>query len=899
VLSFSVLELIVLISVIVILTLLSIALYKKLQQQHAVALGAHQALVAKHQQALAAVTTQKYALDAAKQVSEVRLRLLLDSAAEGIYGLDLKGRFSFVNKAALRMLDYANEADLIGQNAHQLIHHTKPDGTNYSATQSGMFHAQNDGHQLHENVDVLWTRTGRAVPVELWFYPVYENEDVTGSVVTFIDISEPLRLEAMRAASEQKFHHLMNTSPDAVLICDFAGILQYVNQTALDLLGFERADLLGKSYFSLVPSDWVAIYQQRLKELTKGNNQAQMETRLLHKNGHKITLELSLNSVFNDGLVYGTFRDISQRKEVEKQRKVMMERLSLATQAANLGVVDFDLASDVMHIDARGCELHGLPIQGDAYISYAEYQKNIHAEDLGGLDRAFKQALNGMQHEFHLQFRVCLANGQVRNLEAFVKVSRDARHDARRMLGVCRDITQQKMDEYEINLLAFYDPLTKLPNRRLLMDKLKHAVAMSEHSHSYGAVLFLDLDNFKKLNDTRGHDLGDLLLLEVSTRLRSCLREGDTVGRLGGDEFVVILESLSNHEELAMHQTELVAEKITRILAKPYELDEYLYQSSGSMGVSLFLGHQSSVDELLKHADSAMYQAKAAGRGVFRFYDAEIQKQIEQRDVLESDLRAAVERADELQLYYQIQIDSNERVLGAEILLRWMHPQKGMVYPDEFIPLAEESGLIVPIGDWILRRAVVQLKVWQDDPAMRDLKLAVNVSEKQFSRADFVEKLKRLLQFTGVNPELLKLELTESLMLEDIDSVIEKMQQLKKIGVQFSLDDFGTGYSSLSYLKKLPLDQIKIDQSFVRDISTDPNDAAIVEMIIAMSKSLQLNVIAEGVETTAQRDFLYHHGCHAYQGYLYGKPVCLEDFVALRQTTVANYPIASELALRT
>ncbi|MGB7649752.1 MAG: EAL domain-containing protein [Gallionella sp.] len=894
-LSFSVLELIVLVGVIVVLTVLSIALYKKLQQQHAVALGAQQKLVAKHQQALAAVTTQKYDLDAAKQVSEARLRLLLDSAAEGIYGLDLKGRFSFVNKAALRMLDYTNEADLIGQNAHQLIHHTKPDGSDYSATQSGMFRAQKDGHQLHEDVDVLWTRTGRAVPVELWFYPVYENEDVTGSVVTFIDISEPLRLEAMRAASEQKFHHLMNTSPDAVLICNFAGILQYVNQAALDLLGYERADLLGKPYFSLVQNDWLDAHQQRFETLTKGNNQAQMETRLLHKNGHKIALELSVNSVFNDGLVYGTFRDISQRKEVEKQRKLMVERLSLATQAAKLGVVDFDLASDVMHIDARGCELHGLPVQSDAYISYAEYQKNIHVEDLGGLDRAFKQALSGSQQEFHLQFRVCLATGQVRNLEAFVQVNRDAQ----RMLGVCRDITQQKMDEYEINLLAFYDPLTKLPNRRLLMDNLKHAVAMSEHSHSYGAVLFLDLDNFKKLNDTRGHDVGDLLLLEVSSRLRSCLREGDTVGRLGGDEFVVILESLSNHEELAMHQTELVAEKITRILAKPYELDEYLYQSSSSMGVSLFLGHQSSVDELLKHADSAMYQAKAAGRGVFRFYDAEIQKQIEQRDALESDLRAAVERSDELQLYYQIQMDSNERVLGAEILLRWLHPQKGMIYPDEFISLAEESGLIVPIGDWILKRAVVQLKVWQDDPVMRYLKLAVNVSEKQFSRADFVEKLKRLLQFTGANPELLKLELTESSMLQDIDSVIDKMQQLKKIGVRFSLDDFGTGYSSLSYLKKLPLDQIKIDQSFVRDISTDPNDAAIVEMIIAMSKSLQLNVIAEGVETTAQRDFLHHHGCHAYQGYLYGKPVCLEDFVALVQATVANYPIPSEMPLLT
>jgi diguanylate cyclase (GGDEF)-like protein/PAS domain S-box-containing protein len=878
-LNSSVIEL-VLLAVILTLIVCCVFLYKKFQRQHAHARVQQQALEVRHATALAAATTQKYALHVAQQVTETRLRLLLDSAAEGIYGLDLNGRFSFVNKAALRMLDYADEGELIGKNAHQQIHHTQPDGTAYSATQSGMFRAQQDGHQLHEDVDVLWTKTGRALPVELWFYPIYEDANVTGSVVTFIDISEALRLEASRAASEHKFQHLMNTSPDAVLISDFTGVLKYVNQAALDLLGYSRQELIGKSYFSLLPSDWLAGSQQRFSELIKANNQAQLETRLLHRSGRKIALDLSANSVFSDGLLYGTFRDISQRKEVEKNMKQMVQRLSLVTSAAQLGVVDFDLAADILQIDARGCELHGLAVQGGACISYAEYQKTIHPEDLGRLDKAMQQVISGEQPNVNLQFRTQLNNGAVRNLEASIMVNHEE-HQAVRILGVCRDITQQKMDEYEINLLAFYDPLTKLPNRRLLMDNLKHAVAMSEHTHSYGAVLFLDLDNFKKLNDTRGHDVGDLLLLEVASRLRSCLREGDTVGRLGGDEFVVILESLSTQSELATHQTELVAEKITSILAQPYELDELLHQTTSSMGVSLFFGHQESVDELLKHADSAMYQAKAAGRGVFRFYDAEVQRQIEQRDALEADLRAAIERTDELQLHYQIQVDNQGHPLGAEILLRWQHPLKGMIYPSQFIPLAEESGLIVPIGDWILKRAVVQLKIWQSDPLMQHINLAVNVSERQFSRDDFVKKLKRLLQFTGANPQMLKLELTESTMLQDIASVIDKMQQLQKIGVRFSLDDFGTGYSSLAYLKKLPLDQIKIDQSFVRDISTDPNDAAIVEMIIAMSKSLQLSVIAEGVETLAQRDFLAHHGCHAYQGYLYGKPVCLEDFVKL------------------
>lgn len=894
-LSFSVIELLFSVAIIIALTVWCVSLYKKLQLQYAATLLAQQALEASHAQALASLSTQKFELKAEKILSETRLRVLLDSTAEGIYGLDLKGRFTFVNKAALRLLGYADEAELIGKNAHRQIHHTKPDGSDYSATQSGMFRAQNDGHQLHEDVDVLWTKTGNALPVELWFYPLYENAEVTGSVVTFIDISKALHLEALRAASEQKFHHLMNTSPDAVLVSDFAGVLQYVNQAALDLLGYSRQELLEKSYFSLVTSEWQNRHREYFNQLIQGDNQAQLETYLLHKNGQKVVLEVSVNSVFNDNLVYGSFRDISQRKTTEKNTQQMLQRLSLATSAAKLGVVDFDLLADVMQLDARAAELHGLAVQGDAPIRYTDYQKTIHPEDLGLVDQALKKIMAGESGDMNLQFRTQFGSGLVRNLEASITVSREHSHEVR-ILGVCRDITQQKMAEYEINLLAFYDSLTKLPNRRLLMDNLKHAVAMSEHSHSYGAVLFLDLDNFKKLNDTRGHDVGDLLLLEVASRLRSCLREGDTVGRLGGDEFVVILESLSSQIELATHQVELVAEKIISILAQPYQLDELLHQSTSSMGISLFFGHQKSVDELLKHADSAMYQAKSAGRGVFRFYDAAVQQQMEQRDALESDLRAAIERTDELQLYYQIQVDTQERVLGAEILLRWQHPTLGMIYPDQFIPLAEESGLIVPIGDWILKRAVVQLKVWQDDPVMSHLKLAVNVSERQFSRADFVEKLKRLLQFSSANPEMLKLELTESSMLQDIDSVIEKMQQLKKIGVRFSLDDFGTGYSSLAYLKKLPLDQIKIDQSFVRDISTDPNDAAIVEMIIAMSKSLQLNVMAEGVETTAQRDFLQHHGCHAYQGYLYSKPVCLEDFVALVQTTVANYPLSSEQA---
>jgi diguanylate cyclase (GGDEF)-like protein/PAS domain S-box-containing protein len=881
VINLSIVEFFLLILAIASVTFAVLRWKKSIYQNHAEVVRSHRVVVDQKTQELAFSDTQKMQLAQSMQQTEARLRLLLDSAAEGIYGLDLKGRFTFVNKAALRMLGYQTEAELLGSSAHHTIHHTKPDGSPYSSLESGMFRAQQDGHELHENVDVLWTKPGSALPVELWFYPIYEAAEITGSVVTFIDISEALKREAQHTASVKKFEHLMNNSPDAILVSDFSGVLQYVNQAASELLGYKHDELLGKSFFSLIPATRRVQDQQQFYLLIQGNNQTKVESRLMHKDGHVIALETSANCVLEDGLVYGNFRDITQRKANQKRIKNLLERFSLATQAAQLSVVDFDVVNDAMYLDERACALHNLPLNDETKLSYAEFKHTLYPDDAVMLDAIYEQAKIATQEDYQLNFRVQSSTGVVRNIEAFVKVTRNEQHHAVRMLGVGRDITQQKIDEYEIHLLAFYDALTKLPNRRLLMDNLKHALAMSEHSRSYGAVLFLDLDHFKKLNDTRGHDVGDLLLLEVAQRLRGCLRESDTVGRLGGDEFVVILEALSTSEELAMHQAELVAEKVIQLLARPYQFDDFVHQTSTSMGVSLFLGHQKSADDLLKHTDSAMYQAKAAGRGMFYFYDADVQHKIEQRSILESDLRLAVERSDELQLYYQVQVDVQARVLGAEILLRWQHPTLGMLYPAQFIELAEETALIVPIGDWILKRALLQLKIWQADPLMQHLQLAVNVSEKQFGRVDFVDKLKRLLQFSGANPALLKLELTEGSMLQDIDSVIEKMQQVKNFGVKFSLDDFGTGYSSLSYLKKLPLDQIKIDQSFVRDISTDVNDAAIVEMIIAMSKSLRLDVIAEGVETVEQRDYLLAHGCQSYQGYLYGEPVCLEEFLDL------------------
>lgn len=426
--------------------------------------------------------------------------------------------------------------------------------------------------------------------------------------------------------------------------------------------------------------------------------------------------------------------------------------------------------------------------------------------------------------------------------------------------------------------LAFYDPLTRLPNRRLLMDRLDRAVVASARSRQYGAVIILDLDNFKILNDTQGYDVGDRLLIEVSKRLLANVRAKDTVSCLGGDEYVVIVEELGMDRKAAAEHAELIAEKIHHALNQSYAISNghQSHHSTPSIGLTLFRGHEVARDALLKQADLALYQAKHAGRNTIRFFSPEMQAAIEQRSAMEAALRRGLQEG-EFQLFYQPQVDQDGRVTGAEALLRWLPADQPSIPPDQFIPLAEDTGLIIPLGLWVMRTACAQLKAWAGWPQGR-LQIAVNVSARQFRQPDFVEQVRNVLGQSGADPSLLKLELTESAVLGDIEAIIAKMEQIRTLGVTFSLDDFGTGFSSLSCLKRLPLDQLKIDKSFVRDITVDPNDAAIVRAIIAMSYSLGIHVIAEGVETEAQRDFLKDSGCTHFQGYLFGKPLSISEW---------------------
>ena len=439
------------------------------------------------------------------------------------------------------------------------------------------------------------------------------------------------------------------------------------------------------------------------------------------------------------------------------------------------------------------------------------------------------------------------------------------------LCGISTDISKHKRAEEAIHQLAFYDPLTQLPNRRLLMDRLRQALAAHVRDQECGALLFIDVDNFKDLNDTLGHPVGDQLLCQIAQRLAACTRAQDTLARQGGDEFVVMLQALSPDLTQAVQHTRLVAGKILNALAEPYLLDSHQYQTSVSIGITLFSSQDVGRDELLKQADLAMYQAKADGRNTIRFFNPQMQALVNARTALEADLHHAL-AATQFVLHYQAQMNSAGQQLGVEALVRWQHPQRGLVSPAEFIPIAETSGLILPLGRWILAQACRQWVAWSTDPAKAHYSMAVNVSARQFRQPDFVQQVQSALQETGANPHRLELELTESQLLDNIDSVIAKMGALKALGVRFSLDDFGTGYSSLNVLKKLPLDQLKIDQSFVRDMLSDPQDASIIRTIVTLGDSLGLQVIAEGVETAELRNALLRLGCTHFQGYLFGRP---------------------------
>ncbi len=676
---------------------------------------------------------------------------------------------------------------------------------------------------------------------------------------------------SLKRESEKNLALLRNAS-DGIHILDTHGNIIEASDSFCAMLGYQREEVIGMNVSQwdarLSDSELFKIITQQFAK----PDRSLFETRHRRKDGTVFDVEVSGFPLELDGqpVLFNSSRDITERKKNEIEL-----RIAATAFQSESSIMITDANTVILRVNHAFTETTG-------YTPEEAVGQTPHLLKSGRHDAEFYRA---MWESIH---RTGTWQGEIwdrrKNGEIYPKwLTISAVHNedgvVTHYVGSHIDITERKAAEEKILRLAFYDHLTELPNRLLLLDRLKQALVSSARSNRKGSLLFIDLDNFKNLNDTLGHDIGDLLLQQVSLRLGYCLRQGDTVARLGGDEFVVMLLDLSEQSIEAAAQTEAIGEKILAALSQPYELDKHIHRCTASVGVTLFNGSQQTTDELMKQADIAMYQAKKAGRNTLRFFDRQMQENISARVSLEGELLRALE-FEQFHLYYQIQVDSSHRRLGAEALIRWIHPERGLVSPAQCIPLAEESGLILQIGQWVIETACAQIKAWQLDALTRNFVLAVNVSANQFNQDDFIAQVQAVLQRHAINPKLLKLELTESLLLGNIENVITTMNALKEIGVQFSLDDFGTGYSSLQYLKRLPFDQIKIDQSFVRDIAFDSNDKAIVRTIIAMAQSLDLEVIAEGVETEEQRQLLLHDGCKYFQGYHFGKPIPIEQFNA-------------------
>lgn len=606
----------------------------------------------------------------------------------------------------------------------------------------------------------------------------------------------------------------------------------------------------------------------------------------------------------NMDLVY---RNLEQRvAERTHQLTIVNDEIRASLHASQLMQEKLSLSEQVAKQMATELELQKLALDQHAIVSITDVTGTItYANDLFcKISQYSREELLGHNHRllnsgFHARtywsgmFRsisrgkvwhgeVCnrAKDGSLYWLDMTVVPFMDERGKPYQYISIRTDITERMRSKEEIEQLAYFDPLTNLPNRRLFIERLKQSLKANVRNGKHGAVLFIDLDNFKKLNDTRGHSAGDHLLVDVAARLKECVRDVDTVARLGGDEFVVVLEGLSGIHAEACSMAEHVARKIQKSINRPYLFEDYEHYSSPSIGIAMFCDHSVNVEEIIQQADAAMYLSKKAGRNTVSFYDYSMQAVLEARNLLESALHHALELG-QLMLHYQVQVNEDYVPFGAEALLRWKHPDIGDVSPAQFIPLAEENGLIIPIGDWVIATACQQLKIWQESPRTKSLSLSVNVSVRQLREPEFVRKLHQILVHTGIAPERLKIEITESMMVDEVESMIAILHQVRVLGVQLSMDDFGTGYSSLSVLKRLPITQLKIDQSFVRDIEVDDHDRAIVRTIIALAHSMELTLIAEGVETEGQRARLAIKGCSNYQGFLFSKPLPLDEFETL------------------
>jgi diguanylate cyclase (GGDEF)-like protein/PAS domain S-box-containing protein len=675
---------------------------------------------------------------------------------------------------------------------------------------------------------------------------------------------------------EQATVGIVHTTPEGhILRC---------NAEFAEIIGYPREEVRGLMLQEITPDEDGAQCLASFQKLWTGASDAlSLETRLIRKDGSltlaKLTVSLLRDREGWPSHLLAHVEDIHERMKTEAAQTAPAEPAASAKEDRYRTTFDTSpdgvliaRAEDGKIVEVNPAFLEILQFTRDEVIGHTSLEVDIWADESDTLRVA--EALHEHGACRDLEVRLRRKDGEV--FWGQLSASYAEFDGESCVISYIRDVSAAKADEEKIRSLAFYDTLTGLPNRRLLWERLRQALISSIRSGSKHALLFVDLDGFKSLNDTLGHHIGDLLLQETARRIAGCVREVDTVARLGGDEFVIVLEDLSQIAEIAAAQARTVGGKILGAIDQPFLLEGRECHTTSSMGITVFGNQSESTNEVLQQADIAMYQAKASGRNAMFFFAPALQASVNARVALERDLRAAI-RDNQFSLFYQPQLDRG-LLTGAEALIRWKHPTRGLVAPQDFVPLAEETGLIFPMGNWVLETACLQIAAWAARKEGEHLSVAVNVSSREFRQPKFVDHVLAALERTGANPNNLKIELSESMFGENVEDVITRMNKLKTHGVRFSLEDFGTGYSSMTYLKRLPLDQIKIDRAFVSEILKDPISGAVAQAIISFGKAMGLSVIAEGVETEEQRAFLAKLGCHSFQGFLFSHPLPLGEF---------------------